>query len=107
MSNLKVTDGFDDYENDNVQDEERKPSSNRVIQGDRLSFTIDYKWLINDAEEFLKTRELVAYECHRYTQKWVDGLPQEHIFLAPHEPWPNIEQLNAKCAKSEWGEYQG
>jgi hypothetical protein len=30
-----------------------------------------------------------------------------HIFLAPDKPWPNVDGMNAKCPKSEWGEYQG
>jgi hypothetical protein len=58
-----VVDGFDGVENDSVQDEEGRPSSNRVIQGSRLGFANDYKWLIGDDEEFSKTRELVHHQA--------------------------------------------
>jgi hypothetical protein len=105
---LPVKDGFDGYENDNIQGEEQKTSSsNRIIHGHRLSFTIDYKWLVDDDKEFPKTGALIAIETRRLVQKWVSGVPMGHIFLAPDAPWPNVDGMNTKCPKSEWGEYQG
>jgi hypothetical protein len=66
IQNLPVSDGFDGYENDNIQGEEQKTSSsNRIIHGHRLGFTIDYKWLVDDDKEFPKTGELVAIETRR------------------------------------------
>jgi hypothetical protein len=105
--NLPMSDGFDGREDDSVQGEEQKTSSNRIIQGHRLSFSLDYKWLVDDAEEFPKTGELVAIESRRLVQKWVGGVPMGHFFVAPDEPWPNVVDMNEKCSKSEWGEYNG
>jgi hypothetical protein len=99
VQNLPLNDGFDGYENDNIQGEEQKTSSsNRIIHGHRLSFTIDYKWLVDDDKEFPKTGALIAIETR---------VPMGHIFLAPDAPWPNVDGMNTKCPKSEWGEYQG
>ena len=104
---LLVADGFDGVENDDVENSEGQPSNKRIIQGDRLSFTVDYKWLINDAEEFPKDRELVVIDVIRYAQKWVDGRPVSIIPVTANQPWPNVDKLNAACAKSEWGTYNG
>jgi hypothetical protein len=97
------TDGFDGVEDTGIEDAEGgRPSTNRVIQGARFSFTNDYVWEIDD-EEFPKDRELVVVDTVRVVQKWVNKLPAETIFVASDRKWPNIVKLNEACPKSEWG----
>jgi hypothetical protein len=80
----------------------RAPSTQRVIQGERLSFTNDFIWLIGADEEFPKDRELVPVDTIRLVQKWIDQLPAGHIVVEPGKKWPDIDKMNAECPKSEW-----
>jgi hypothetical protein len=100
--NLPAPDGFDDAE-DRTEGEDEQHS--RVIQGERLVFTNEAKWLIGGDEEFPKDRELVVVDTVRVVQKWIDQRPVgEPIFVESHQKWPNVNKLNEACPKSEWTE---
>ena len=60
--------------------------------------------MIGEGEELPKTRELVAVNVSRVTQKWGDGQPIETHILEPGEKFPDIEKLNANTPQSEWRE---
>ena len=101
--NLPATvDGFDDVE-DGVEgaDEQR---SDRVIQGERLTFSNDFVWLTGDDEEFPEERELLVVDTVKVVQKWVNQLPVEAIVVTPGHKWPDVDKLNDVCPKTEWGE---
>jgi hypothetical protein len=97
------SDGFDGYE-DRIEGEEQEHSSNRVIQGEKWSFSVEGKWMNDSDQEISPDTEITVVDIARVVQKWKDGVPIETIFVPPGERIPNIEKLNAACPKSEWTE---
>jgi hypothetical protein len=81
----------------------RLPATTRVIQGDRLSFTNDFIWLVGTDQELPQDRGLVPVDTIRIVQKWVNKMPEGHIVVEPGKKWPDIDALNKDCPKSEWG----
>ena len=80
---------------------------NLIENPPKVKFTADYKWE-RGGELISPQREFFVVEILRATQRWVDGLPAEGSrVLAPGEPWPNVEELNAKAPQSDWRDYFG
>jgi hypothetical protein len=102
MKKPPLVDGFENTE-EGVEGDNNAglPSTQRVIQGDRLAFSNDFVWLVGD-EEFPKDRELVPVDTIRLVQKWIDKMPAGHIAVEPGKKWPDIDAMNAECPKSEW-----
>jgi hypothetical protein len=97
-----LVDGFDNTEEGVEGDNNVElPSTQRVIHGDRLSFSNDFVWLV-DEEEFPKDRELIVVDTIRLAQKWLDKMPAGHIVIKPGEKWPDLDKMNGQCPESEW-----
>ena len=94
-------DGFSGLFEDTVEGEDS--ATNRLIQGQKVKFSNQATWTIGEGEELPKTRELVAANVTRVTQKWGDGPPKTRI-LEPGEKFPDVEKLNANTPQSEWRE---
>jgi hypothetical protein len=100
-------DGFDGYEDGTEGTEEQ--TSGRMLVGDKISFTVEAKWVGPDGEE-LPRIELMAADILRVVNYWgKDGKPvEEHTrILAPGEKFPDVDALNDAVPKSEWREWQG
>jgi hypothetical protein len=95
-------DGFTGYD-DRIEGDGR-PQGGSVIQGVLIKFTNEGTWVTGDGEEMPAGIELIAAEVIRIAQKWVDQKPEETIFVAPGEKFPDVEEMNAKAPKSEWHE---
>ena len=95
-------DGFSGLFEDAVEGE--NSAANRLIQGQKVKFSNQAIWMIGEGEELPKTRELVAVNVTRVTQKWGDGQPIETHILEPGEKFPDIEKLNANTPQNEWRE---
>jgi hypothetical protein len=95
-------DGFSGLFDDTVEGEDS--ATNRLIQGQKVKFSNQATWTIGEGEELPKTRELVAANVTRVTQKWGDGQPIETRILEPGEKFPDVEKLNANTPQSEWRE---
>src|SRR5262249_25298248 len=66
----------------------------------------DPQWTDPDGQEVKDL--LVVYDVQRKVQKWLDDSgPAETIVVAPGQPWPNIEKMNAECPQTEWREKSG
>ena len=96
-------DGFAGW-NDDVEGDER-PQGDSVIQGSLLKFTNNATWVDRDGIELPKELELVAVEVARVVQKWTpdnqpDGPP---LILEPDQKFPDIEEMNDKAPRDEWG----
>ena len=89
------SDGFDDAD--------EGQQSARVIQGAKIAFSNDGKWVNAEDEVLPAELEVVAVKIGRVLQKWIAQLPVdgETRFLEPREH-PDIEALNAACPQSEW-----
>ena len=81
-----------------------RPQGGGVIQGTLAKFSNEGAWITGDGDELLSGLELVAVDVARLCQKWVDQKPEETIFVAPGEKFPDIDELNTKAPKSEWRE---
>jgi len=67
---------------------------------------LDPIWTDPDEQEV--KGPLVVHDIQRKVQKWLDDTrPVETIVLAPGQPWPDIEKMNAECPKHEWREKFG
>src|SRR5215470_9810673 len=92
-------DGFSNF-TDEVEGEEERASS-RVIQGTKIKF-IDPRWLDNTGKD-ITGKLLTAIGVLNVVNKWGhDNMPLETRILAPGEKFPNFDELNKKCDKSEW-----
>jgi hypothetical protein len=99
LTKNEMLDGFD------VDADEQDVGARRVVQGGKLKFTQDFKWVDNDEEEVSANLELVVVDRARVLQKWsTDGAPLETRFLEPDERWPDVEALNTAAPRSEWRE---
>jgi len=101
-------DGFNDFTNEVEGEEER--AAGRVIQGDKIKF-IDPRW-VDQAGKDITGKLLTAIGVRNVVNKWGhDNMPLETRILAPGEKFPNFDELNKECPKSEWrqrfGEEQG
>lgn len=81
-----------------------RPQGGGVVQGTLAKFSNEGAWITGDGDELPSGLELVAVDVARLCQKWVDQKPEETIFVAPGEKFPDIDELNAKAPKSEWRE---
>src|SRR5262249_19247115 len=92
-------DGFNDFTSE-VEGEEDINVSSRVIQGGKLKY-LDPRWLLDDCE--VTGMRLTAMGVLNIVNRWNnDNKPLETCFLAPGERFPNFDQLNDKCDRSEW-----
>jgi len=98
----KIVDGFEAFTDEIEGNDEQKPSS-RIIQGTRVKFTNETKWL-TDADAEMPPVELVAADILRVVQKWKDGNPDETIILDAGQKFPDVEEMNARVPQSEWEE---
>ena len=95
-------DGFSGLFEDTVEGEDS--ATKRLIQGQKVKFSNQATWTIGEGEELPKTRELIAANVTRVTQKWDDGQPIGTRILEPGEKFPDVEKLNANTPQSEWRE---
>jgi hypothetical protein len=79
-----------------------QPVSGVSLLGLKLKY-LDPIWTDPDEQEV--KGPLVVHDVLRKVQKWLDDTrPAETIVLAPGQPWPDIEKLNAECPKDQWRE---
>jgi hypothetical protein len=91
----EVEDGFAGYSDDQ--------NSLRIIQGDVLRFGNDGIWSDRSTNAvFSPDRELVVADLQRVSQKWVNKERIKTQLIAPGQPMPDVDELNAACPKSEW-----
>jgi DNA polymerase I-like protein with 3'-5' exonuclease and polymerase domains len=95
-------DGFTGYD-DRVEGDDR-PQGGAVIQGTIIKFNNEGEWVTGDGDELSQELELVASDVARIVQKWINQKPEETIFVAPGEKFPDVEELNKKAPRSEWRE---
>jgi hypothetical protein len=89
---------------DTVEGEDDEAVNLRMIQGTRIKFSNEATW--TDAQGVALDPQLclIVVEMKRVVNKWpVDlGPPLETIEVAPGQPWPDINKLNAACPQTEW-----
>jgi hypothetical protein len=96
---LDAFDGFNDFTNEVEGEEERV--SGRVIQGNKIKF-IDPRWLDNTGKD-ITGKLLTAIGVRNVVSKWGhDNTLLASRILAPGEKFPNFDELNRQCDKSEW-----
>jgi hypothetical protein len=95
-------DGFTGYD-DRVEGDDR-PQGGAVIQGVIIKFSNEGEWITGDGDELSRELELVAVDIARIVQKWINQKPEETIFVAPGQKFPDIEEMNEKAPRSEWRE---
>ena len=80
-----------------------QPEGGGVIQGRKLKFTNQGKWVSDDVELPADFTPVVV-DVGRFVQKWGrdGGAPLETITIMPHEKFPDVERMNAECDRSEW-----
>jgi hypothetical protein len=95
-------DGFTGYD-DRVEGDDR-PQGGAVIQGVIVKFSNEGKWITGDDDELSSNLELVAVDAARIVQKWIDQKPEQTIFVAPGQKFPDVKEMNEKAPRSEWRE---
>ena len=86
-------DGFDGYEDGTEGMEEQ--TTGRLLVGDKLSFTVEAKWIGPDGKEMPRI-ELMAGNILRVVNKWSkDGKPIETRILAPGPRHQRAQQRGA------------
>jgi hypothetical protein len=95
-------DGFSGFV-EGVEGDDR-PQGGAVIQGTLIKFSNEAEWVTGDGDELSQDRELVAVDTIRIVQKWIDQKPEETVFVAPGQPFPDVKAMNDKAPKSEWRE---
>jgi hypothetical protein len=96
-------DGFNDFVSE--QEGEEVNVSSRVIQGTKLKF-LDPRWVI--AEQDVTRMHLTVIGVRNVVNRWSDdNVSIETRILEPGEKFPNFEQLNNTCDRSEWRESFG
>jgi hypothetical protein len=93
--------GFvDTYEGD----EDDGPINQRMIQGTRLTFSNDSRWMTAENIELDPQLKLIVVELVRVVNKWPlqAGPPLDSIVIGPGQPWPNLKTWNENCPQSEW-----
>src|SRR5215510_8110196 len=97
-------DGFEGFE-DQIEGSDEQVAGSRLIQGQQIKFTLDYKWVIKGGDELPKGFELVAIDILRVVQRWgkdkTQG-PLEERVLGLGEKFPNFDDLNDAIPRSEW-----
>jgi hypothetical protein len=73
-----------------------------VIQGTLMKFGNDAKWYTRDTIAIDPAKEFLAVGVSRVVQKWLHSMPVETITLAPGQPSPDVERMNAETPQSEW-----
>jgi hypothetical protein len=96
-----IVDSFEGW-NDDVEGEDR-PVGAGLIQGTLAKFSNEATWVTRDEEELPKL-EFVAVAVKRVVQRWEDQKPVETIVLEPHQKFPDIQEMNEKIPREEWGE---
>jgi len=96
-------DGFEGYCDVYAAPPEQASSS--IVEGTRLKFSNEGKWVDSENADFDTDRELLAVRLLRTVRKWPgDDSPAETRILQSHEPWPDLEAMNDACPRSEWRE---
>ena len=95
-------DGFTGYD-DRVEGDDG-PQGGAVIQGTIVKFSNEGKWITGDGDEMSPDHELVTVDVARIVQKWINQKPEETIFVAPGEKFPDVAEMNEKAPRSEWRE---
>jgi hypothetical protein len=102
-----TTDGFDSF-NEQVagggDDDGGRDAPVNAIQGIRLKFTNEAKWVTSDGQEMPAGLELIAVDTKRAIVKFVDQELVDGRVLASDEPVADIDKLNKACPREEWGE---
>jgi hypothetical protein len=99
-----LVDNFEGWE-DSVEGDDR-PQGGGIIQGTKIKFSNEAKWLQGDDEEMRPGLELIAVDLIRLVQMWgLDGpVNDETIILKPHQMFPDVEQMNSEVPRSKWVE---
>ncbi len=95
----RASDGFDAVLDAN--------GNRSIIRGIKIKFTNNAEWIDDAGEVIPPDREFLVVELTKVVQKWIDALPAEQRILEPHEPFPDVERLNAEVPQSEWTEKFG
>jgi hypothetical protein len=102
LSTETQLDGFTGYD-DRVEGDDR-PQGGAVIQGTIIKFSNEGEWITGDGDELSRELELVAADAARIVQKWINQKPEETIFVAPGQKFPDVKEMNEKAPRSEWRE---
>src|SRR5262245_6656499 len=97
-------DGFSGF-SDEVEGSGEQSAGSRLIQGQQIKFSLDYKWITKDGDELPKDLELVAVNVLRVKQRWGKDRsqgPLEEQVLEPNQPFPDFNELNDAIPRSEW-----
>ena len=92
-------DGFSGFV-EGVEGDDR-PQGGAVIQGTLIKFNNEGDWVTGDGDALPQDRELVAVGAIRIVQKWIDQRPEETVFVAPGQPFPDVKAMNDKAPRSE------
>jgi hypothetical protein len=103
--NTRELDGFEGFE-DGIEGDDNAQSTS-IIQGTRVKFTNEAKWVTYDGEQLPSERELVGVDILRIVQKWPPGdnnnnEPPKTTTLEPGQKFPDVDELNAKTPRAEW-----
>jgi hypothetical protein len=94
-------DGFTGF-NDSVEGDDERSQGGSMVQGTRIKFSADGKWLTAAGDAMSLERELIVVDIVRTIVKWVDEMPKDTIVIPPGEKFPNIDAKNEAAPKSEW-----
>jgi hypothetical protein len=83
------------YDTDDVFD------SDRLIQGAVIK-CVDGHWSSRDGVSFPVDTKMLAMGTAIAVQCWKDQKPIDTILKQPGEPLPDVDELNAKIAHSDW-----
>jgi hypothetical protein len=100
-------DGFAGYVDTYEGGDDGELVNPRIIEGTRIKFTNDFRWVDGEDNELDPAMELVVTRIIRCVQKWINEEPVETRFLAANQPYPDFQALNDACPKPEWREAFG
>jgi hypothetical protein len=87
-------DGFNDIDSDGT--------GGSIIKGTKLKFTNAAEWIDDNGAVIKPDREFIVIGMVRASQKWLDDVPIETIILGPNDRFPDVEEMNEACPRSEW-----
>jgi hypothetical protein len=83
-------------------DEDHDDDGRSGLLNTRLKFTNEATWKVDDID--CSGKKYLAVNIRRFEIKWVDGVREEVVELAPHDTFRDLRALNEACDRSEWSE---